>query len=158
MNVMLQYIFTKKVAILPIVKMYNSIVMYDYGWWIMKNNMIWEQYIDIIYVLTGCINLKLLFFVSELGYIQNQKSIKWFIHFDYWQYCHLLGMLDFVFGFWKTKLKPEKVETQNGEMISILPLRCRNLEFLLFRLCVFAFTISRFNFVFQNPKAKSNIL
>ena len=50
--------------------------MYDYGWWIMKNNMIWEQYIDIIYVLTGCINLKLLFFVSELGYIQNQKSIK----------------------------------------------------------------------------------
>jgi hypothetical protein len=54
--------------------------------------------------------------------------------------------------------KPEKVETQNGEMISISPLRCRNLEFLLFRLCVFAFTISRFNFVFQNPKAKSNIL
>jgi hypothetical protein len=46
------------------------------------------------------------------------------------------------------------VETQNGEMISISPLRCRNLEFLLFRLCVFAFTISRFNFVFQNPKAK----
>jgi hypothetical protein len=36
------------------------------------------------------------------------------------------------------------------EMISISPLRCRNLEFLLFRLCVFAFTISRFNFVFQN--------
>jgi hypothetical protein len=54
--------------------------------------------------------------------------------------------------------KPEKVETQNGEMISISPLHCRNLEFLLFRLCVFAFTISRFNFVFQNPKAKSNIL
>jgi predicted Zn-ribbon and HTH transcriptional regulator len=54
--------------------------------------------------------------------------------------------------------KPEKVETQNGEMILISPLRCRNLEFLLFRLCVFAFTISRFNFVFQNPKAKSNIL
>jgi hypothetical protein len=48
--------------------------------------------------------------------------------------------------------------TQNGEMISISPLRCRNLECLLFRLCVFAFTISRFNFVFQNPKAKSNIL
>ena len=54
--------------------------------------------------------------------------------------------------------KPEKVETQNGEIISISPLCCRNLEFLLFRLCVFAFTISRFNFVFQNPKAKSNIL
>ena len=29
---------------------------------------------------------------------------------------------------------------------------------LSLRLCVFAFTISRFNFVFQNPKAKSNIL
>jgi hypothetical protein len=48
--------------------------------------------------------------------------------------------------------KPEKVDTQNGEMISISPLRCRNFEFLLFRLCVFAFTISRFNFVFQKPK------
>jgi hypothetical protein len=54
--------------------------------------------------------------------------------------------------------KPEKVEAQNGEMISISPLRCRNFEFLLFRLCVFAFTISHFNFVFQKPKAKSNIL
>ena len=27
--------------------------------------------------------------------------------------------------------KPEKIETQNGEMISISPLRCRNFEFLL---------------------------
>jgi hypothetical protein len=48
------------------------------------------------------------------------------------------------------------IRMSNGEMISISSLRCRNLKFLLFRLCVFAFTISRFNFVFQKSKAKSS--
>jgi hypothetical protein len=41
--------------------------------------------------------------------------------------------------------KPEKVETQNGKIISISPLRCRNLEFLLFRL----FNQLNFQFFFQ---------
>ena len=51
--------------------------------------------------------------------------------------------------------KPEKVETQNGEMISISPLHCRNLEFCFFD-C--AFSLSQFRVLISSFKIQRQSL